>query len=100
MRMRWSRPTAILRNGDYETIDVMVDDTGIISLEWCSPLELGDIVVTNAALLPFADIADKFEKQMNIQWETRANEEGLESITFTVDHVSLEYQRITEQKCV
>ncbi|MDD5017048.1 MAG: DUF6034 family protein [Eubacteriales bacterium] len=81
----------------YETIDVMVDDTGIISLDWYSPLELGDIVVENAALLPFADIADKFEKQMKIEWETQANGEGLESISFTVDHVSLEYQRIAEQ---
>lgn len=81
----------------YETIDVMVNDTGIISLDWYSPLELGDIVVANATLLPFADISDKFEKQMKIKWETRANGEGLEFISFTVDHVSLEYQRIAEQ---
>ncbi len=84
----------------YETIDVMVDDTGIISLDWYSPLIIGDAAVERATLMPFNDIALKFEKQMQIEWETRAQEDYFSEIAFTVDHVSLEYQRIAEQNSI
>ena len=81
----------------YETIDVMVDDTGIISLDWSSPLDIGETIVESAALMPFSDIAAKFEQQMQIEWEAQAKEEYIADMKFTVDHVLLEYQRVVEQ---
>ena len=81
----------------YESIDVMVNDTGIISFDWWSPLNIGETVVESAALLPFDDIAAKFEQQMQIEWEAQAKNEYTAGMTFAVDHVSLEYQRIAEQ---
>lgn len=84
----------------YESIDVMVDDTGIISFSWWSPLDIGDMVVDSATLLPFEDITAKFEQQMQIEWEVQANEEYIDDMIFNVDHVSLEYQRIAEQDSI
>ena len=84
----------------YETINVMVDDTGIISFDWTSPLNIGETLVQSAALMPFADITAKFEQQMAIEWETRVSERSLESLALTVDYVSLEYQRIAEQNSI
>jgi hypothetical protein len=81
----------------YETIDVMVDDTGIISFNWWSPLDIGETVVENATLMPFDDIAAKFEQQMQLKWEPQAKDEYTTDIAFAVDHVSLEYQRVAEQ---
>ncbi len=81
----------------YETINVMVSDDGIISLDWASPLNIGETLVQSAALMTFTEVAAKFEQQMQINWEARANMEGLEYMAFNVDHVSLEYQRIAEQ---
>ena len=85
---------------DYETIDVMVDDTGIMSFDWWSPLEIGETVVENSTLMPFDDIAQKFEKQMKIEYESRVGGDRFNSITFTVDRVSLEFQRIAEQNSI
>lgn len=81
----------------YETINVMVDDTGILSFDWTSPLTIGETLVESAALLPFVDISAIFEKLMKIQYEPRANDEYLKSFTIKIERVSLEYQRIIEQ---
>jgi len=81
----------------YETINVTVDDSGILSLDWFSPLEVGETLVDSATLLPFADIAAKFGQQMQITYEPSAKEDRFTSITFTVERVALEYQRIAEQ---
>ena len=83
----------------YEKIHVMVDDTGIISFDWWSPLDIGETVVESAALMPFDDIAAN-EKQMQIEYETQAVSEYITDMTFSVDHVSLEYQRIAEQDSI
>jgi hypothetical protein len=84
----------------YETINVMVDDTGVISFDWASPLNIGETVVANSALLPFADISAKFEQQIQIEYETQANDEYIAYISFTVTRVALEYQRIAEQNSI
>lgn len=81
----------------YETINVMVDDTGILSFDWKSPLNIGGTLVEDAVLLPFANIAAMFEKRMEIQYGPQAKDEFLTCVTITVEHVALEYQRIIEQ---
>jgi hypothetical protein len=84
----------------YETINVTVSDDGIISFDWTSPLDIGETLVQSAALMPFADIAAKFEQQMQIEWEALANEAHFTSISFSVDRVVLEYQRVAEQNSI
>lgn len=81
----------------YETINVTIDDSGILSFDWFSPLDIGETLVDSATLLPFADIVAKFGRQMQIMYEPRAKEDRYTSITFTVERVVLEYQRIAEQ---
>ena len=83
----------------YETIDVMVDDTGIMSLDWWSPLEVTDILVEDTTLKPFDDIMEKFEQQIQIEYAAKASE-YFNNITVNVERVSLEYQRIAEQDSI
>lgn len=84
----------------YETFEVVISDQGIISLYWSSPLEITETVVEDTALLSFEEIAERFERQMKIEHEVQANEEYITDMTFTVEHVSLELQRITEQDSI
>lgn len=84
----------------YESLEVMISDKGIISLDWRSPLEINETIVEDTALLPFEEIAERFERQMKIEHEVQANEEYITDMTFTVKHVSLELQRVTEQDSI
>ena len=84
----------------YETIEAMVDDSGILSFYWHSPLEISNTLVENATLLPFSEIQSVFENMMQVIYEARANDDEVEYITFSVDRVSLELQRIAEQNSI
>ncbi len=81
----------------YESLDVTVDDNGIIDLSWMSPLEIGEKVVKRAALLPFDKIAERFEQQIKNSY---AYQEGGGNTEVNVTRVSLELMRITGQNSV
>ncbi len=46
----------------YETIHILIDDEGILRLEYRSPYEVIETVVTESELLPFSKIIEIFEK--------------------------------------
>lgn len=45
---------------DYENIQVYVDDTGIVGFRWAAPLTTGDVLIKDAAVLPFREIMKVF----------------------------------------
>lgn len=81
----------------YETIDMMINDDGIISFQWNSPLDITETLADHTNLLPFKDIADKFEQQMRIEYEAEAKDAYMKEMTWTVEYVKLELQRIAQQ---
>ncbi len=82
---------------EYETFQIMLNDQGIISLSWSSPLNIQKTLVENSALLPFERIVKAFEQRIRDKYEPQAREEHVASIEFKVERVSLELQRIAEQ---
>ena len=50
----------------YESIEVCVNDSGIIELYWVSPTQITETVNENAALLSFDKIQDIFREQIGI----------------------------------
>lgn len=82
---------------EYETFMIMMNDQGVITLDWMSPLTVGETVVENSALLPFERITAAFEQRMRDKYEPQAKEDFIASMNFSVDYVSLELQRIAEQ---
>ncbi len=50
----------------YETLKIYVKNGRVIGVEWNAPRELGELVNENVELLPFEDIMQLFEKQMQI----------------------------------
>jgi hypothetical protein len=84
----------------YEVMEMLVDDSGIRSLDWTSPLQATDTLVKDSALLPFTRIREIFERQMRDTYEPRAKEEHTLDITFRVNRVSLELQRVVEQDSI
>ena len=50
----------VLPSADYESIEVYIDDTGIVGFRWASPQDIGNVVVEDSAVLPFDEILRVF----------------------------------------
>jgi hypothetical protein len=80
---------------EYETLSFMVNDKGIISVEWSAPLELLETKVEDSKLMPFSEIQGIFEKMMPVTYETQTK--GMDGLTCNIEEVRLEMMRIVEQ---
>jgi hypothetical protein len=84
-----------MKQWDYETMDIMVNDSGIIQLYWRAPLELVETKVEDSTLMPFSEIQSIFEKMMPITFEAAAK--GTDNVTCRIEEVRLEMMRVVEQ---
>lgn len=87
-----------MREWSYESLGFMVNDSGIISMDWDAPLEIVEAVVEDSTLMPFSDIQAVFEKMMPITFEATAK--GMDNLTCNVSDVRLEMMRVVEQDSV
>lgn len=85
---------------NYETLDIYIDDRGIFKLEWNSPLEVKDNITSDAAMLTFDSIEEKFADMMRITYLPESKAGGRTETTINIDRVSLELFRITEQNSI
>jgi hypothetical protein len=85
----------------YETLDMQINDEGVASLHWCSPLNVTDTLVEKSALIPFSQVAQAFEQRLRDIYEPQMKEnEYLAKMAFNVTHVALELQRVAEQDSI
>ncbi|HRX58909.1 MAG TPA: DUF6034 family protein [Eubacteriales bacterium] len=81
----------------YETLDVRLDDEGIIAMNWNSPLSVGETVVECANLLPFSSILAVAENMLPVVNEP--DESDLASsgtYEIEIDRITLSLQRISD----
>ena len=78
-----------------ETVEFMINDTGIVGFSWNTPLEIMETVVDHAALQPFETVRDTFEKMMPMTGATQDPEHIGADIS--IDRVTLTYSRISEK---
>ncbi|MCH5353435.1 MAG: hypothetical protein J1E06_08210 [Acutalibacter sp.] len=75
-----------------ELVELRVNDQGIAGFHYESPVEITETVVDGAALKPFSEIKDTFEKMICI---VNANDQRISWID--IDRVQLSYSRISER---
>ena len=75
---------------DNEKLMFLVNDEGIVGMKWNCPYTIQETVTEDAALLPFDDIMDIFEKMFVVENDGK-------SLDATVDSVRLSYMRVSEQ---
>ena len=75
-----------------ELVELRINDQGIAGFDYYSPVEITETVVDGAALKPFSEIKDTFEKMICI---VNANDQRVSRID--IDRVRLSYSRISEQ---
>ena len=78
---------------DYERMTFIINDDGIVEMEWNAPYEMMDTVVQSAALLPFSRILEVCEMMIvvNNAYKTNASTE------LKITQIQLGLARITEQ---
>ena len=85
------------QNGDsyaspwpYEALTMYIDDGGVVGLDWQSPYSVGEELTEDAALLPFSEIMDIFEKMYVVANDGR-------TMDVTVNDIRLGYVRVLRQ---
>lgn len=77
-----------------EVIELRINDSGIVRMQWSAPLEITETVVENAAVKPFDEITAACEKMLPM---TATNAVSDLQTDIQIDRVTLSYSRISEK---
>ncbi len=78
----------------YESCEISVNDSGILSLEWWSPLAVKSTVPQTQKLLPFSNISEIFEQTMKTQFPADKPDGNFPQDIYEVNKVQLGYFRV------
>lgn len=85
----------------YETLEVQLDDEGITSMNWLSPLTVGAVEVARANLLPFSSILAVAENMLCVANEPLESDLGdYDTYSVQIDQITLSLQRIPSANSV
>ena len=76
----------------YQSIQIAINDDGIVGLWWRAPLADGAVLVSDAALLPYSEIVSTLEKMLFVVYDGF----GADETKITVDRAQLGLTRIRE----
>ena len=77
-----------------EVIELRINDSGIVRMQWNAPLEITETVVENAAMKPFDEITEACGKMLPM---TATNAVSELQTDIEIDRVTLSYSRISEK---
>ena len=79
----------------YETLDIRMNDEGIIGMNWVSPLMVGAAEVERANLLPFSSILDVAKTMLVVANEPLESDlNGYDQVAIQIDRITLSLQRV------
>ena len=84
----------VLPAADYESIQVYIDDTGIVGFRWASPQDVCNVAVEDSSLLSFDEMMKVFTGTFLVanQWSNSSAQ-----LVFHVDKIRLGYTRVREE---
>lgn len=85
----------------YETLNVRLDDEGIIGMNWVSPLTVGAVEVERANLLPFSSVLTVAQSMLAVANEPQQSDlKDLKSYFIEINHITLSLQRIPDANSI
>ncbi len=85
----------------YETLEVQLDDGGLLGFQWVSPLTVGEVVVERANLLPFSSILTVAKSMLAVVNEPLESDlEAYSACTIVIDHITLSLQRVSDANSI
>lgn len=85
------------RQWAYEFFEILVDDEGILSIQWVGPLNVETVETESANLMPFSEIGEIFTRMMTIQNEPLAKTEWMNVLQIDVVTAKLCLWRIIDK---
>lgn len=85
----------------YETLNVRLDDEGIIGMAWTSPLSVGPVEVERANLLPFSSILTVARNMLGVvNAPLESDLTDYSACKIEIDRITLSLQRIPDANSV
>ena len=84
----------------YESLAILVDDDGIAGITWEAPIETGETVQENSALLPFDKIMESYGAMMLLTYEPTVNDTLKGEFTFEMNASAAELTLLRIRKPV
>ena len=81
---------------EYETLEIIVDESGIVSFLYQSPYEVVETVTGDAALLPFQEIESMLPALLSASYSWLAESNDIVSAKISISEIRLGLMRITE----
>lgn len=85
----------------YEFIRIIVDDTGIIQINWDNPIAETEVLERDASILPFSSIVSTFERMINTIYAPQVDFNGTAlfpaKLNISIESIRLELLRIREK---
>ena len=81
----------------YEHFEIRLDDSGIFSVRWESPLDILETVTEETALVPFSEIEAILNKMLLVMYEPEAKNEHLHGVDIHIDRAELGLWRVAER---
>ena len=78
---------------EYESMTFLVNNDGIVSMEWINPYDVSEVITNNTSMMDFNDVMDIFNKMIVV---TNAYLSDHMSKTINVDRIELGLMRITD----
>lgn len=78
---------------EYESMTFLVNNDGIVSMEWIKPYDVSEVITNNTSMMDFNDVMDIFNKMIVV---TNAYLSDDMSKTINVDRIELGLMRITD----
>lgn len=91
----WSDNSYVKKEWPEECVEIYVNDSGIVGVNYNAPLEIMETVVEKSNLKTFDEVKETFEKMVLVANAQADAEEGLHK-TIQIDRVVLGYARISE----
>ncbi|MEN6339006.1 MAG: DUF6034 family protein [Clostridiaceae bacterium] len=81
---------------EYEKLEIIVDESGIVSFLYQSPYEVVETVTDDAALLPFQDVQSILPAMLQASYAWLAESNDIVSAAVNISEIRLGLMRITE----
>lgn len=84
---------SFIEGWEYESLTFLVNNDGIVSMEWINPYDVSEVITNNTTMMDFNKIMDIFNKMIVV---TNAYLSDNMSKTINVDRIELGLMRITD----
>ncbi len=81
----------------YEELKVLINDSGIVRLEWVAPLQVVETITESCQLMGFDEIQNIFDKMVCIQYEELLIGKDKRKARIDISNIKLELNRIAEK---